>query len=500
MKIMTAAEIALAEKTTMERLRIPETILMENAASAIVEEIKKRLRKDTPIAFLCGYGNNGGDGFAAARKLIAENFQVTVFRPKDTSRFSKSAEINFNILKNMGSDIRPIEKGTKLENFAAIADALFGTGLKRPVKDEGTAEHFQYIEEANRREGAFKISADIPSGLFADLPSVAETVFKADVTAAFTAMKICQCLYPSKALCGKTVIKNVSIPENLFAGIKRDFLTKKDIPFLKQRAKDTHKGNYGKAVIIGGSADMGGAAAIAAKSALKSGAGLTYLYIGSETEAGFIYDTPEIIVKRSNNFEPSPVIDFINSPKTVALIGNGMGDGKETKEFIKNIVFGAKNTIVIDADGINALTFSEIKEIKAQKIITPHLKEFARLLGASVEEVKKDRLNLAKNFTLSTGTYLVLKSADTIIALPGGELKVCDFGTPALSKGGSGDALAGIITGLAAQGYHPWEAAELAVFILGESAKIAENKTHTLCVTATDVINALPEAMREKTL
>lgn len=496
MKILTAAEIRNLENFAVTKLGIPEIILMENAAAALSHEIEKRFDKTANIAFLCGIGNNGGDGFAAARKLLALGFYVTVFHPKNTAKFSAAAKTNLDIYKKMGGKTGFIEDVKTLPSYDVIVDALFGTGLKKPIEDNGE-DYFANIINIANKLSAFRIAVDIPSGLFADNATIFKTVFKAQLTITFVAMKICLALYPSKSFCGEIVLKNISIPENIISENGYNYLIKEELPPLKIRESDSHKGDYGKSVIIGGSAEMTGAAIIAAKAALKIGSGLTYLYLNNEAGGNWGLDDPEIIIKKRNFQEPQPVIDFINMPKTATLIGNGMGTGKDTAEFIKEIVKNAGNPIVIDADAINALTISDLKQITVPCIITPHLKEFARLLGASVDDIKENRLSLAKNFATSNKATLVLKSAETIIATADGGVWVTDFGTPALAKGGSGDALAGIITGLIAQNYSPLYAAQLAVFILGKSAKYAQSKAHIMTVTATDVIGSFHEALND---
>lgn len=493
MKILTAAEIKNIENIAVTKLGISEIILMENAASALSEEITKRFDKHTNIAFLCGFGNNGGDGFAAARKLLALEFPVKVFYPKDMSKFSPASKINLEIYEKMGGQVGFIEDVESLPSYDVIVDALFGTGLKRPIEDN----HFANIINITNKSSAFKIAVDIPSGLFADNVNPPKIVFKAHLTITFIAMKICLALYPSKSFCGEVILKNISVPENIIEINSYEYLTKGELPPLKIREKDCHKGDYGKSVIIGGSPEMPGAAVIAAKAALKIGSGLTYLYINSETDGNCQLNDPEIIIKKRNFQEPQPVIDFINLPKTATLIGNGMGTEKNTAEFVKEIVKNARNPLIIDADAINVLTISDLKLVSAPYVITPHLKEFARLLDVSVDDIKENRMSLAKNFAISNRAVLVLKSADTIIATPDGGVWVTDFGTPALAKGGSGDALAGIITGLVAQNYSLLHAALLAVFILGQSAKYAEIKGHTMTVTATEVIGNFQEALND---
>ena len=492
MNILSASEINNLEKKIITGLKIPEILLMESAAWGITQTIKERSDKNTSIAFLCGFGNNAGDGFASARLLMADGFKVTVFCLNFDNKFSQSAKLNFDILKNLKADLKPIKKHNNLKNYDIIVDSIFGIGLNRPI--EKNTEFAALIKEANETN-ALKIAIDIPSGLLADeICPQSEIIFKADITISFSALKICQSLYPAKKYNGEIILKNIGIPES---HIKTNitFLMQVNLPDLKKRDKYTHKGDYGKTIVIGGSAEFGGAPAIAAIAALKIGSGLTYLCIDDETDAGFVHNNPEIIIKRINLEETASISDFINVPKTSALIGCGMGRSKKAAEFIKNIVTTAENTLIIDADGINALTLDDLKNIKAPYALTPHLKEFAYLLNLSVPEVEKQRLTLAKEFAVKYNCVLVLKSADTIICDTNGDTFIADFGTPALAKGGSGDCLAGIITSLNAQGYPLVDAAKLAVFILGRSAVYTQNLTHEATVTISQVINNFHEAL-----
>ncbi len=496
MRILSSSEISYIEKRASEETGIPEIILMENAASAVYREISLMEKRPEKAAVLCGRGNNGGDGFACARKLIASGVETTVFHPADTGAFPPAAAINYKILKNSGADLRPFEKPYDFSGYDLIIDALFGTGLKRPLDGQ-----YKEITEAANMAGGFKLAVDIPSGLSADSTGVPGAVFRADMTVTFTAMKICQTMYPARAFCGKVITENITLPEKLFPeGPKTVFSSRDALPEIKKRLPDTHKGDYGHAAVIGGSSGKTGAAYLASLAALKSGAGLVTAVYPSEGGAYFA-QAPEIMTLPVNcgpcftEKDAESAARFINENRiSVLCLGCGIGGSGETASFVKKLIRLIDKPLIIDADGINALDEKDLETIRGRAVVTPHLGEFSRLSGMSVEEIKEGRPETARNFAFRHGITLVLKSAETVIASPDGSVTIASYGTPALAKGGSGDCLAGIITGLMAAGMGAEESAELACFLLGESAKLAEEKNGENSVLATDVINLIGAA------
>lgn len=493
MRIFSAADIYDMEKKAADVYLISETALMENAGSALSGFIENIAGRNTPIAVLCGPGNNGGDGFAAARHLISKKYNVRLFFNPETE-YKGAAKNNLEILKRQNIPLTDFKDIKTLDDFGIIVDALFGTGLKREISGE-----YQRIIEAANSAGGIKVAADIPSGLFADSPAVKGTVFRACHTVTFSSLKICQALYPAKSYCGKTVTVNITIPEILMSSYKSDTLiTMENLPKLKERPASSHKGYYGRTVTIGGSKNMAGAVKIASLSALRSGCGLVTCAHPEDLDRNFISDIPEIMTKPFSEKKADNIIKFINDYASACSIGSGMGREKETEEFIKNVLFNINKPVVIDADGLNALTEKDFDKIKTDIVITPHIAEFARLTGKSAEETAENKLMAAKEFAKTHKAVTVLKSADMITACAYDDNAfIVNNGNTALAKGGSGDALAGVIASLIAQGYKHGEAAVLGCFILAESSRIASINKNEAAITVTDIIKCFPETFDE---
>lgn len=499
MQIFHTNEIKLIEKNSIVDIGIPEIILMENAAFALCSAVLHLKNRPKKCAIICGCGNNGGDGFACGRKLTSYGIDTTIFYIDKTSKFSESTLLNYNILKNSNIKMIPLTSSCDFNGFDVIIDALFGTGLNKPLDNE----YRKIIENANNANG-YKISADIPSGLFADSNEVKGIVFKADKTVTFIGLKLCHTLYPAKSYCGEVIVNNISI-NTAQCNIQNNitYATKNNIPKIKRRNRDTHKGNYGHSLIIGGSFSMTGAAYIASLSALKIGSGLVSTIIPTNSIDYFI-NTPEIMLSNIGNNsyftenDINDVISIINNKKISTIcIGNGLGKNSETKLFVKQLIKNTNIPIIIDADALNDLNKDNYSFLSNRCIITPHIKEFSIMINKSVDEVKYNSIALASNFAVENNIIVALKSADTIIAYPNGKIIITDFGSPSLAKAGSGDCFAGIITGLVSQKYSLEDSVVIACYILGKSSKISENKYSQYSVIITDVINNFGDAIND---
>lgn len=494
MNILSADEIYNIEKYAKNELSIPEEMLMENASLAVSLYIKEKFNNSNNVAFLCGPGSNGGDGFAAARQLFACGYNVHIYYNSSVNKYSAASMKNLEAVKKLNIPLYSIENIDNFNNYDIIVDALFGTGLKRELSDI----YKTAVEKANNSK-AFKISVDIPSGLIADVPSANGIIFKADTTITFSSLKICHTLYPAKKYAGEIICKNISIPENLInSSSKRILITKNNLPELKIREADSHKGTYGKAVLLGGSYNMAGALKISSYSALHSGCGIVISMHHKNIDRNFISDIPEIITKEYDYNNVQESADFINKNASSFAIGCGMGQSSEAQEFIKNLINLVDVPCVMDADALNAVNEDFFKNLNNKNIIiTPHLKEFAHLKNISIDEVINNKLVLAENFAKENNVTVVLKSADTIIASPDSKTYILNTGNTALAKGGSGDALTGLITGLLAQKYTLSNAVILAVYIIGNSAEIAVKLKNTLTIRITDIINLYSEVLNE---
>lgn len=493
MYILSCKDVYKIEEDIQKKYSISETILMENAGTALFNFVKNTADKNSKILILAGPGNNGGDGFVLMRHLTANGYNTDLYYPVQNNKYGKAAQSNLNILNNLNIHIYDLSTLNNIDKYDIIVDALFGIGLTRNI----SGIYKDIIEKANNTN-ALKIAVDIASGLISDSADVPECVFKADYTITFSTLKYCHILYPAKTYSGNVITANITIPYNIISQYKHDiFINKDNKPALKSRPKDSHKGTYGKTAIIGGSISMAGAVKIAAISALHSGCGLITLCHPNTLDRDFISDIPEIMTKSFNYNEPALICDYINTSSTVYAIGNGMGRDENIKDFIRYILENALKPVIIDADAVNALSINELNNIKSEVIITPHLSEFAKLINKDINEIKKNKVKLAKEFADNYSIYLILKSAETIIAVPNDKAYILNTGNTALSKGGSGDALCGLAVSLLAQGYSLKDTCILAAYILGKSAEKAVEKNNPACLSITQIIDYYNEVFNE---
>lgn len=493
MYILSCKDIYKMEEDVKSQYNISETILMENAGNALFNFIKNTADKKNKILILAGPGNNGGDGFVLMRHLTANGYNADLYYPKQNNKYGDAAKLNLNILNNLHIHIHDLTALNNIDKYDIIVDALFGIGLTRNI----SGIYKEIIEKANNTN-ALKIAVDIASGLISDSSEVPECVFMADYTITFSTLKYCHTLYPAKLYSGKVITASITIPDNIISKYKYDvFIDEYNKPALKSRPKDSHKGTYGKVAVVGGSVEMAGAVKITAASALHSGCGLITLCHPAELNRNFISDIPEIMTKSFDYNTPALICDYINNSATVYTIGNGMGRHEKIKDFILYILQNTLKPVIIDADAINALSLDELKNIQSEVIITPHLAEFARLLNKDINEIKKDKVSLAKQFADNYNIYLILKSAETIIAVPNDKVYILNTGNTALSKGGSGDALCGLAASLFAQGYSAKDTCILAAYILGKSAEKAVEKHNPAYLSITQIINYYNEVFNE---
>lgn len=493
--------MAKADEYTINTIGIPSAVLMENAAQSFVTALTETYPEITSAAVAAGGGNNGGDGLAVARLLTNLGIHTDIYLACPPEKLKGDALINFKILTNYPVNIYEVteEDIPSFENYSVVVDALFGTGLSRPLDG-----FYEELVNSINLTAELIASVDIPSGLSGDTWEIIGTAIDADMTVTFARPKFPHVMFPAAKLCGDITVADISIPDFAVAqaGATVHLLTDEDLPPVPSREPDSHKGNFGHAVIVAGSQGKSGAGIMASLACAKTGAGLTTLAVPAGIIAAAENANPEIMslaVGAGSCFEHSGARDLTEflKNKTVAAIGPGIGTDEKTAVFFDFVVKNTELPLIIDADGVNLLNKSDMKKLKGRCVITPHIGEFARLLGISAEDVLKDRINLAKSFADKNGIVVVLKSADTVIAVPQGVAFVDITGTPALSKGGSGDCLTGIITSFAAQGYDLDFAAMLGSYTLGRTAEILSETMNERSVMATDVINNIWKTLDE---
>ncbi len=509
MKIVSAAEMREIDRVTSERFGVPSLTLMENAGAAVAEFVAAEYPDAKGIAVICGKGSNGGDGFVAARKLLEMGREVRVVvlaSPADLrgdgAEMFKRMQLAPLVLKSH-EDLRSGEAHGAFDADLMI-DAILGTGFRPPV----SGLYAEAIAAMNAKDVP-TVAVDIPSGADADVMG-AQTgaVVRAEAIVTFT------CPRPAHVFgsltTGPTVIAPIGSPrEAIVSSLHLNLITPRDIvSLLGPRPPTANKGSFGHALVIGGSLGKAGAAAMAGMSVLRSGAGLVTVASPKSvlgTVAGF---HPEVMTEPLHETEAGTIslraleygyVDQLVKGKTVLAIGPGISRNPETSEFVRTVVGKYDLPTVLDADGLNAFegVTEKLKGQGAPRVITPHPGEMGRLLGISAAEVQRDRLNIARNFAREHELIVVLKGHRTLIAQPDGEVWVNITGNPGMATGGTGDILTGMIAGMIAQ--NPADvirAVIAAVYLHGLAGDVARETMGEQSLVATDLVKALPEAMR----
>lgn len=499
--ICTAAEMRNLDRMTIEAVGIDGLVLMENAALACIDVLSDRFDiKNTSFAVFCGKGNNGGDGFAIARHLFNKGAEVVVYLVSGSS-FEGDALTNYRIIRSLGVTIIELDNSEYLKGFIkgadCVIDAILGTGISGAPHGMAASA----IEAINKYAN-FVFSVDVPSGINSDNGDVRGDAVKANITVTFAAYKRGMFLYPAADYMGEIILKDISIPqfiEDTNGG--RCFLSTYDgvKNIFPKRTDNSHKGDYGKIMIVGGSVGMAGAVAMSAKAALRCGAGLITAAVPTsinniiqekidevmtiplpEDGGRIAKSAAERLARRAN------VCDAV-------LFGPGLGRSDSLVEFTKEFLPLLTVPTVIDADGLYAVSkLSDIlPDCRAEIIMTPHAQEMAYLIGKTAEEVENDRYSISSEYAAKNGVTLILKGHHTIITAPDGDCTVNTTGNSGLAGAGSGDVLAGMVVSLVAKGLSAYDAAVSAVHLHGLAGDEAASKYGKDAMCAGDIISAI---------
>lgn len=538
-KVLTAAEMRDVDRLTTEKYGIPSLLLMENAAQAVARAICQKLGgsvEDSSILILCGKGNNGGDGAALARILWEQGANVEVVLIGLASATKGDARTNFEILQKISDhegfelaasdlsfeEIASIEEWMEYDsvNFQTddpdvIVDALFGTGLNKPL-DGVYAQVAAFIYAYNGEcegGGPFIVSIDLPSGLCADKAEVDGIAPCADMTVTFTAPKTANVLPPASNFCGELHVASIgspwelveNSPSQLYVAEKRDAAVWLDATEFRF---DSYKNKRGHALLIAGSANYSGAAVLCGNAAIRTGVGLVTIAtakssrdsiaarIMAEVMVRGLAETDAGAIAKEAVSELEEVLEKID----VIAIGSGLSSSDEsTRGFVREIVANRKIPVIIDADGLNCLSGDElVGSAELPVIITPHEGEFLRLLGTDDKSVLDGRVEAVRQFAIAHNVILVLKGVRALIAAPDGRVVINPTGNSGLGKAGNGDTLTGIIAGFVAQaaqiGTDMFETVVAAVYLAGLAGDLAEEKYGKRAMTASDVRDCLVEA------
>ena len=496
--ILTCNEMKDADRHTIEETGIPSCVLMERAALACAEEAEKRWDKRSTILAVCGSGNNGGDGIAAARILYSRGYPARVLFAGNRDHMTTETARQMEIAEKTGVPVLWLDEAPDaLEDVLCkdpmILDALFGIGLSRPVEGRIAA----LIRRINKTRG-FKIAVDIPSGINGDTGEVCGTAYKADLTVTFAYLKRGLCLYPGKAYCGKTITAEIGVKPAVDhvpgTGSRRVCMVEdQDFRFLRNRDPGGNKGTFGKVLVVAGSSGICGAAYFAAAAALRCGAGMVMIHTAPENRIPLQMLLPEALISCSDSEEERQrIYDWSD----VVIAGPGIGTGNIAKEntlwFLKKCREDEK-PLVLDADGLNLLAANPSWKnyLGENAVLTPHPGEMSRLTALPVMELKKDLLSAAYSYSMDTHSVMVLKDAATVITYPDGRGFINGTGNDGMATAGSGDILTGILAAFLLKGH---AGPETAVCFHGICGDIAAEKLGRSSVTAGSVIDSIPEA------
>jgi hydroxyethylthiazole kinase-like uncharacterized protein yjeF len=512
MKILTSREMRDIDRTAIEEIGIPGIVLMENAGLRIVRALKGRFPdpRDERIVVVAGKGNNGGDGLVVARHLFNSGARPEVLLLAAGEEVVGDAAVNLAVVRKMGIPVIEVRDaaGWKRARVAVlhatiVVDAIFGTGLVKPL--DGL--HAAVVADINR-SAAFKLAVDIPSGLSADTFETIGPCVEADLTVTLAAPKIAHIFPPAADRVGDLVVAPIGIPPFLFEKpeLKLELVEEAAVrPFFRKRKKDTHKGSYGHVLIVAGSLGKSGAAALAGRAALRAGAGLVTVATAASVLPPVARSMAELMTEPLSE-TPEKTISAAALPraavllkgKNAVLLGPGLSTHASTAEFVMGLLSRIKVPCVIDADGLNIVASKPdvLRRLAAPAVLTPHPGEFARLVGRTVEEVLRHRLELVPEFAAANGVTVVLKGHRTLVAAPDGRAYVNPTGNPGMASGGTGDVLAGVIASGLAQEKDLLGAVLAAVYVHGLAGDVAADRLGEKSLVAGDIVRYLAPAMK----
>ncbi|HEX6223295.1 MAG TPA: NAD(P)H-hydrate dehydratase [Chryseolinea sp.] len=494
LKILSTNQIRELDAYTIQHRPISSIDLMESACRAIYTWFNEHYNPTCKIGVVCGTGNNGGDGLGVARLLNDAGYNVQVWIIKGSMPESQDFKVN---LERLNGKLEIAYVADKISSDAfqqcdVLLDAIFGSGLSRAPQGIYAA-----VIDGLNEVSIPKIAIDIPSGLMADTPSDG-VIVKAKYTLSFQVPKLAFLFPANHAFVGHWVLLDIGLHKEFLKKVetKYFYFVQKDVRrILRVRSKFDHKGKFGHALLIAGGLGKMGAAVFASRAALRSGLGLLTVHVPASGYSIIQSSVPEAMASVDEN------ADFFSSPPALSSfsvigIGPGLGQSERTVEGFKKLLMLRKIPFVIDADALNILAANRdfLQSIPEGSILTPHPKEFERLVGEWKNEF--ERLEKQQKLAADLKSVIVLKGANTSIASPDGTVYFNSSGNPGMAKGGSGDVLTGILTGLLAQQYSAIEAAQLGVFLHGFAGDLAAYEMGMNSLIPSDLIKFLPEAFK----
>ncbi len=519
MKVVTSSEMREIDRLAIETHGVRGEDLMEHAGAAVAEAITELIQQKVSgvpqVRFLAGRGNNGGDAFVAARLLQAKRIAVDVVLTGSAAELKGDARIHFDRMQKLGVptfEVHTPNQWNTLDTQAGapnvFVDGLLGTGTSGPAR-EPLASGIAYLNRV--ADHAVVIAIDLPSGLDPDTGVAHEPTVRADLTATLGLPK--RGLLETRALAyvGRLCVYPLPFPSAAMDAIAGTadctVIDPRDWPNrLQRRARDTHKGTFGHALIIGGSLDYVGAMDLAGRAALRGGCGLVTLRVPEPIGLRVGGGTPELIVRTAEATDTGSLASRLEATwrssidqYDVVAIGPGMTRHEETRHLVEQMVSECPRPLILDADAITVLEgqSKRLTQARSPIILTPHPGEFAALTNQSVADVQSNRIEQAQRFATETGTTIILKGAHTVVASPDAKAAVNITGNPGMAAGGSGDVLTGLLASLMAQGLAPGPAAHQAVWLHGTAGDLAATQVTEPGLIASDIIQHIPGAWRK---
>ncbi len=505
MKVSTVTQMRNLDRGTMEKFGISQDILMENAGQAVYFVILKELGiKNRKFAIFCGAGNNGGDGLVVARKINSNGGEAKVFLLDDETKFTGAAKMNFDIASKMPVEISKVSSiesiKTAVFSSDAIVDAMFGTGLAREVSGI-YKDVIQLINESNKPV----FSVDIPSGINGDTGEVMDTAVKADYTVTFGLPKIGNILHPGYDHCGKLYVSHISFPPSLYNAdsIKIEINTPIELP---RRDKNAHKGDFGEVLFIAGASSYLGAPYFSALSFLKAGGGYSRLATPTSISSFLASKGSEIVFVPQKETPAGSIAlenkdELLKLSQTVDMVimGPGLSLNEETQELVRELAMEIEKPLLIDGDGITAISkdIEVIKRRKSETILTPHMGEMSRITKKDISAVDENKIEVLQHTASELNTIIVLKGAHSLIGYPDETAFINLSGNPGMATAGSGDVLTGTIAAMFGLGLPLKNAVRMGVFIHGFSGDLAAKDKGEDGITAQDILDYLPYAMKQ---
>jgi len=505
MKVARVKEMQAMDKQAIEDLAIPEEILMENAGQAAVAVLDREFGiRGKRYVVICGIGNNGGDGFVVARKIHSSGGLAQVFLLGDETRLGGAARSNLDILKRLAVHVTAVTSAQMVRkgllHSDGIVDAIFGTGLDREIQ----GIHQEVIGLINSA-GKKVFSLDIPSGVHGETGKIMGVAVKADHTVTFGLPKVGNLLYPGYGLCGGLYVSHISFPPALYEREDLKIQINDSIP-LPPRNPQAHKSSVGECLFIAGAAGYYGAPYFSAMSYLKAGGGYSRLAAPSSIIGFVAQKGPEIVFvpqKETSSgtlaMENKDALVALSEKMDMVVIGPGLSLKRETQQLVRELVRDIQAPVLIDGDGITAVAenLDIVRERSTVTILTPHLGEMSRLTGKSVKEISEDKLHILQQTAIILQAVIVLKGPHSLIGYPDGRIFINLNGNAGMATAGSGDVLTGTIAAMNGLGLPAEEAVRKGVFIHGLAGDLAAEETGEDGITARDILENLPLALRQ---